>query len=131
MKKILCICIAAALLLLGACSDTTIRSTDLVYGIYCPESAPLTFPKLNLKDDGNFTFSYKGMGAGSEKGTYSVDDDILTLTCIEGETVFVFEIEDECIIFDAEKSAPIVQEDESATPVVDGTKFVIRHEANR
>lgn len=121
---------AAALLLLGACANT-IRTTDLVYGIYCPEDAPLTFPKLNLKDDGNFTFSYKGMGAGSEKGTYAVEDDILTLTCIDGETVFVFEIEDDCIIFDAENSASIVQEDESVTPVVDGTKFVIRHEANR
>lgn len=122
---------AAMLLLLGACSNT-IRSTNLVYGIYCPEEAPLTFPKLYLKDDGNFTFSYRSMGGGSDKGTFEVKEDNLILTCIDGETTYVFEIADDYLIFDAENSAPVEQEQsENTVMITDGTKFLIKHEANQ
>ena len=129
MKKVLCIILAAMLLILGACSNTIPR-TELVYGIYCPEDAPTTFPKLYLKDDGNFSFNYKSMGAGVEKGTYDVEGNLLTLNCTDSEMVFTFEIAENYIIFDAENSSPIEQ-DQLTTPIVDGTKFLIRHEANR
>ena len=129
MKKVLCVVIAIAVLMLTACSNT-IPHTDLVYGIYCPEDAITTFPKLYLKDDGNFSFNYKSMGGGLEKGTYNVENNILTLNCVDGETKFTFEIAEEMLIFDAENSTPIVQDD-LTTPIVDGTKFLIRHEANR
>ena len=128
MKKVLCLIMVTTLLFLGACSNT-IPHTDLVYGIYCPEGATATFPKLYLKDDGNFSFNYKSMGAGVDKGTFEVEDNILTLHCTN-DNVFTFEIAEDYIVFDADKSSEIVQED-TATPIVDGTKFLIRHEANR
>ena len=119
----------AAMLFLAACSNT-IPHTDLVYGIYCPEDAVSTFPKLYLKDDGNFSFNYKSMGSGVDKGTYKVDGNILTLNCSNNDNVFTFEIAEDHLIFDADNSTEIVQ-DELTTPIVDGTKFLIRHEANR
>ena len=129
MKKFLCIAVAVMVLMLTACSNT-IPQTELVYGIYCPEGSTMTFPKLNLKDDGNFSFNYKNMGAGVDKGTYDVEENTLILNCDDGVTVFTFEIAEEMIIFDAENSSPIVQDD-LTTPIVDGTKFLIKHEANR
>ena len=57
---------------------------------------------------------------GSETGEVT-DGEMLILT---------FEIAEDYIVFDADKSSEIVQED-TATPIVDGTKFLIRHEANR
>ncbi len=129
MKKFLCIAVAVMVLMLTACSNT-IPHTDLVYGIYCPEDAITTFPKLYLKDDGNFSFNYKSMGGGLEKGTYTVEENILILNCDDGETVFIFEIAEEMLIFDAENSSSIVQ-DELTVAINDGTKFLLRHEANR
>ncbi len=128
MKKIFCIALAAYLLLLGACTKT-IPQTDLVYGIYCPEESVQTYPKLYLKESGEFTFSYEGSGGSSERGTYSVEDNLLKLTCADGEKVFFFEINKDYLTFEAVGSSPVVQQ-EGTTPVVDGTKFLIRHEVD-
>lgn len=128
MKKIFCIVMAACLLMLGACAKT-IPQTNLVYGIYCPEESVQTYPKLYLKESGEFTFSYEGFGGSSERGTYSVEDKLLKLTCEDGEKVFFFEINKDYLTFEADASSPVVQQ-EDVTPVVDGTKFLIRHEVD-
>ncbi len=128
MKKFFCIALAACLLMLGACAKT-IPQTDLVYGIYCPEESLQTYPKLYLKESGEFTFSYEGFGGSSERGTYSVENELLKLTCEDGEKVFFFEIDKDCLTFEADGSSPVVQQ-EGVTPVVDGTKFLIRHEVD-
>ncbi len=128
MKKIFCIVMAAALLMLGACAKT-IPQTDLVYGIYCPEGSVQTYPKLFLKESGEFTFSYEGFGGSSERGTYSVEENLLKLDCEDSDEVFVFEINKDYLTFDAGSSSPVVQQ-EGVTPVVDGTKFLIRHEVD-
>lgn len=128
MKKIFCIVLAACLLMLGACAKT-IPQTDLVYGIYCPEESVQTYPKLYLKESGEFTFSYEGFGGSSERGTYSVEGDLLKLDCEDSDEVFVFEINKDYLTFDADSSSPIVQQ-EGTTPIVDGTKFLIRHEVD-
>lgn len=128
MKKIFCIVMAACLLMLGACAKT-IPQTNLVYGIYCPEESVQTYPKLYLKESGEFTFSYEGFGGSSEKGTYSVEENLLKLDCEDSDEVFVFEINKDYLTFDADSSSPIVQI-EGTTPIVDGTKFLIRHEVD-
>ena len=128
MKKIFCIVMAACLLLLGACAKT-IPQTNLVYGIYCPEESVQTYPKLYLKESGEFSFSYEGFGGSSERGTYSVEEDVLKLTCEDGNKVFCFEIKKDYLIFEADSSSPVVQQ-EDVTPIVDGTKFLIRHKVN-
>lgn len=128
MKKIFCIVLAAALLMLGACAKT-IPQTNLVYGIYCPEESVQTYPKLFLKESGEFTFSYEGFGGSSERGTYSVEENLLKLECEDSDEVFIFEINKDYLTFDADSSSPIVQQ-EGTTPVVDGTKFLIRHEVD-
>lgn len=128
MKKIFCIILASALLMLGACAKT-IPQTDLVYGIYCPEESVQTYPKLYLKESGEFTFSYEGAGGSSEKGTFTVDENLLKLDCEDSDEIFVFEINKDYLTFDADSSSPIVQQ-EDTTPIVDGTKFLIRHEVD-
>lgn len=128
MKKIFCIILASALLMLGACAKT-IPQTDLVYGIYCPKESVQTYPKLFLKESGEFTFSYEGFGGSSERGTYSVEENMLKLDCEDSDEIFVFEINKDYLTFDADSSSPIVQQ-EGTTPIVDGTKFLIRHEVN-
>lgn len=128
MKKIFCIALATCLLMLGACAKT-IPQTNLVYGIYCPEESAQTYPKLYLKESGEFTFSYEGFGGSSERGTYSVEDNLLKLTCENGEKVFFFEINKDSLTFEADGSSHIVQQ-EGITPIVDGTKFLIRHEVD-
>lgn len=116
---------AAMLLLLGACAKT-IEGTDLKYGIYCPEETQMTFPKLYLKENGEFSFAYENRGGDSKRGSFSVEDDMLKLVC-DDSSVFFFEIDGDYLIFEADGSSEIVQL-EGVTPIVDGTKFLVRHE---
>ena len=128
MKRIFCVLITAILLMLSACS----------YGGFKPAVYRMndSYPRISLKADGEFVFVHdfaaSRMTIGKYKAHKDKDDNVyVVLKAEDGETVYYFDVTEDSIVFDGEKSTPIEKSEEFGTEIVDGTEFPLWREYNR
>lgn len=125
MKKIVCILLAVMILMLSACSGSGFKPA-----VYRMNDS---YPRISFKDDGNFVFVHGLSASRMTLGTYTVEEDeeeniTLKLNCEDGETVYYFDVTEDSIVFDGEKSTPIYREFEDESEITDGTEFELWRE---
>ncbi len=120
MKKILCIILAVSMLFLASCSGN-----KLSYGIYHIDSdSPITC-KLYYRSESSFAISY---GGNSERGTCVRENNRLTVDISDSDCVYVFDIKDGKLVYDADSSTPS-EKFVSSGLVKDGDTFFVAFES--
>lgn len=121
MKKFICVLLAAMMLMLSACSNGGFKPA-----VYRMNDS---YPKISLRENGDFTFVHNPSASRMTEGVYSVEDEdtVLKLEAEDG-SVYYFEIKKNSIVFDGERSTPIEKEFEDETDITDGTKFELWRE---
>lgn len=72
------------------------------------ESEDFMKPAVTLMEDGRFSFMFSMISSYIGIGTYEIKDDRLTLHTDDGKFVYVFDIVEDTIVFDAEASSELV-----------------------
>ena len=108
MKRLVRILIAS-LLLLGtvACSAKNEPEAlpDPIRVYAYRDSENIMLPSVTLYEDNTFTFSFSTVSSYIGIGTYTVEDDVLTLNTDDGNYTYTFIMKDDTLIFDAERSS--------------------------
>ena len=60
---------------------------------------------VSLYEDNTFTFAFSTLSSYIGRGTYTVEDDVLTLYTYDGDFTYTFIMKDDTLIFDAERSS--------------------------
>ncbi|MBQ3046042.1 MAG: hypothetical protein IJD49_08830 [Clostridia bacterium] len=125
MKKLVSVILTAALLFgFAACSP--VSKDSIKPAIYKAEDD--LFPRLYLREDGEFSFLITPASSSNAKGTYSVADGILKLEGSDGK-VYCFDIKKDALVFNGELSDEFVKAHENDPEIVDGTKFELWHQS--
>ncbi len=105
MKKILSIVLSVALIALCLCSC----SKGFTYGIYEgePNETTQTKPYLMINNSGNAGFSYNHTNQRTYRATAEIDEENkkVTVDFTSTDTVFVFEIKGDSLVFIASESS--------------------------
>lgn len=128
MKRIFCILITAMLLVLSACSYSGFKPA-----VYRMNNS---YPRISLKADGEFVFvhdvSASRMTLGKYKAHKDSDDNVyVVLKAEDGKTVYYFDVTEDSLVFDGEKSTPIEIIYDDEVEIVDGTEFPLWREYNK
>lgn len=109
MKKFLLIILLLQIMafsLIG-CSEKDDDSAELTERIYIMnESDEVIKPTVTLKDN-EFTFFYSALSSEITKGTYEIDGDKLILKTDNGQKQYVFKIDNDTLIFNANESSKL------------------------
>lgn len=65
-------------------------------------------PTIALFDDGTFQFIFSGLSSYIGIGTYAANDDRLILHTDDGKYVYVFDMVDNTLVFDAQASSEML-----------------------
>lgn len=120
MKKILCIILAVSMLFLASCSGK-----KLEYGIYHIDNDSPISCKLYYRSESSFAISY---GGNSERGTCVRENNRLTVDISDSDCVYVFDIKDGKLVYDADSSTPS-EKFVSSGLVKDGDTFFVAFES--
>lgn len=102
MKKILSVLLISVLVLsLTACSP----KPELRSYVYESDENELSAPCVTLQEDNKFSFVFSLLSSYIGFGTYEIDGDTLICRTDDGDFVYVFEIGEDKLIFDAKKSS--------------------------
>ena len=108
MKRVLPI-LLALLFLLGATACAGKPDAEPFYDpvrVYAyRDSENIMLPSVTLYEDNTFTFSFSAISSYIGIGTYTVEDDVLTLNTDDGNYTYTFIMKDDTLIFDAERSS--------------------------
>jgi len=108
MKKImfyLLLVVTVFTILLSGCAN---KSTTLQFRNYSFENSNEAFkPSVTLQENSNFIFICSLLSSYLAIGSYTIENDNLTLKTEDGEYYYVFEIKGETLIFNAEKSSDL------------------------
>ncbi len=85
-----------------------------------------TFPRLYLRESGQFSFIVNPSSSSNFKGTYSVSDGVLKLETTEGP-VYCFNIKRDALTFNAELSDEFIGEKPTKDILTDGAKLDLWH----
>ena len=110
------------MLFLASCSNN-----KLPYGIYHLENSSSAYCRINYRSDTSFAIIY---GNSSERGSCVKENNKLTVDINDSDCVYVFEIKDGKMIYDADQSAPS-DKFVSDGIISDGDVFFLIHESNR
>ena len=120
-----------SLLFLTACEGQE-EASPIVYGTYTlPQSEVLLAPSISLAD-GGFVFMLSPLSSYLPIGSYQLDGDRLTLTSDSRNSVFVFLVEGQELVFVADESAapPAYRMHSGSTELTpafaDGDRFVLQ-----
>ncbi|MDD6034309.1 MAG: hypothetical protein PUC47_12690 [Oscillospiraceae bacterium] len=69
------------------------------------DTEELVQPIVSLFDDGTFTFSFSAVSSYWGHGSYELENDRLTLRTDDGMYIYVFDVADDAILFDAGDSS--------------------------
>lgn len=119
MKKIFCAILAVSMLFLASCSS------KLSYGIYYMDNDTPIDCKLQYRSESSFAIIY---GGKTERGSCTKTETELTVDISDSDCVYVFDIKDGKLIYDADKSTPS-DEFASSGIVNDGDAFFLAFEA--
>lgn len=120
MKKILCVILAVSMLFLASCSGN-----KLSYGIYYIDNDSPISCKLHYRSESSFAILYDNI---SERGTCVSEENRLTVDISDSDCVYVFDIKDGKLIYDADSSKPS-EEFVSSGLVKDGDTFFVAFES--
>ncbi len=87
-------------------------------------------PSLTLKSNGEAVFNFSSLSSYVPTGTYTIEENILTLTTDDGKNTYVFRVTDKGYVFDAFNSSEIPSyrkngfTDEKYCPVPDKAVFI-------
>lgn len=115
------------LILIFACGCSNDNFSTLEIGKYVIEhSEEVEVPYILLEENKRFVFMYSLLSSYLPEGTYSIDGNKLILTTDdETESIYVFLIKKNKIVFVASESTDIPSYQFSSKGVEDGTTFVI------
>lgn len=123
MKKIIAVILFLLVLTftLPGCINSKTEEQHISVGTYVMEESeePVLKPRISLKDDNKFNFSYSPLSSYLCMGSYEVDNGFLILKTDDGNYKYVFEIKDKTLVFIATESSDIP----SYANVVDGSVF--------
>ncbi len=121
MKKVICILIAAMLMLLSACSS----SGSITPAVYKMNHG---FPRVSVRENGTFAIVLSSNYSHMINGTYTVpEENLLKVKSDNGDTYY-FEITEDSLIFDGKKSDPIEKMEGDEAEFVDGTEIELWRE---
>lgn len=120
MKKILCVILAVSMLFLASCSGK-----KLEYGIYHIDNDSPISCKLYYRSESSFAISY---GGTSERGTCVRDESKITVDISDSDCIYVFDIKDGKLVYDADNSTPS-DKFVSSGLVKDGDTFFVAFES--
>lgn len=120
MKKLLCVLIAALILLFGACSSSPKGiNPGSVYKTTNSDGFPT---RLYLRDNGRFSLDCFYSVERYITGTYEIGTEAVKLTADNGAE-YVFKIDGDSLVFDAANSDEIPRADDDKPQIADGEKF--------
>ena len=106
--------------LVGCSKNSKTTGQHISVGIYVmQESEEPLKPSVSLEEHNQFSFNYSALSSYIPKGTYEVDNGILTLKTDDGKYKYLFKIKDNTLIFNATKSSEIP----SFANIADGSIF--------
>lgn len=116
-----------SLVLIFTCGCSNNSFSTLESGKYVLESSEeVVVPYVLLEENNRFVFMYSVLSSYLPVGTYSVDGDKLILTTDdETESIYVFSIKKNKIVFVADESTDIPSYQFSSKSVGDGAEFVV------
>ena len=129
MKKIICLILSLSFLFLAACAGNSSGNDSAPgYGIYQMSSGEnVNYCKLYFRNEERFSIQY---GVHSEGGSCTVENGKLTVDVKNSDCVYVFDIEDGNLVYNAKKSVPSEKFTADGS-ITDGTVFILAHEATR
>ena len=110
MKKICCALLSILILtiLFTGCSNNANAGLQMRSYVFEDSADEIMKPSVTLEDGNKFSFYYSAFSSYRPIGMYEVDNNTLTLIPDdELNNIYVFEIANETLIFDAEKSSEI------------------------
>jgi hypothetical protein len=91
------------------------------------ETTEAILPTINIESN-NFSFSYDLLSSYFPHGTYTLKDDILTMTTDDQMYHYSFKVEKDTLIFQKEKSSEIKLTDQTmGVKVADQSKFQLQN----
>ncbi len=121
MKKFICAVLALSMLFLASCSSGIAK-----YGIYQLESDNFSSCRISYRSESSFAILYGGY---YERGTCAQENNKLTVDIDDSDCVYVFEVKNGDLIYDAEGSTPS-EDFVSSGIITDGSIFALAHESN-
>lgn len=87
-------------------------------------------PNIVLKEDNECIFNYSMLSSYVPIGTYKIENDELIMSTDDGKYIYTFNILDNNLVFNKEKSAdiPLIRSSENsdeADTIADGTVFIL------
>ncbi|MBQ2974466.1 MAG: hypothetical protein IJE19_08925 [Clostridia bacterium] len=122
-KKIFAVLILAFVVMLNGCAPAMVRGGNLTDSVYCIEEDD--YPRIYLMDNETFIITFDVMDDMLIEGTYSMPDKTTAKFAANdgAEYYFTVDTENECLIFDGEKSDDFAEVFGEASTIDDGTIF--------
>ena len=119
-KTVLFISILCSILLFCSC---TAQDKEVKVGDYYMETDFAVPPRIMISEE-QMVFSYDFLSSKLTIGTYVVKGDVLTMTTYDGESKYVFKMDEDSLIFQENASSALTYvEEEPMIKVPDGAKF--------
>lgn len=108
MKRTWVILIIIIVLLLTACNSNNEKTTVKVgtYVLEQTETDGALLPNVNVSDN-DITFTYDCLSSYLPHGTYTIEDDILTMITDDNQYKYVFQVDGDKLIFQKNKSSKV------------------------
>lgn len=108
MKRTWVILIILLVLLLTACNSNNEKTTVKVgtYVLEQTETIGALLPYVNITDN-DISFTYDCISSYCPHGTYTIEDDILTMITDENQYKYVFQVDEDKLIFQKNKSSEV------------------------
>lgn len=123
MKKIiLCVCILCIMLI--GCGNSQ-KNVEVKNGTYYMETGNdvSMAPYIQISDK-QMVFTYDFLSSYLIIGNYTIEDETLTMTTTDGEKIYVFKIDGDCLLLQKNESSEITYIDEvNGIEIKDGAKF--------
>jgi len=108
MKRTWAILIIMIALFLTACNSNNEKITVKVgtYVLEQTETESTFLPYVNISDN-DITFTYDFLSSYLPHGTYTIEDDILTMITDDNQYKYVFQVDGDKLIFQKNKSSDV------------------------
>jgi len=127
--KRVCISLTIALaLLMTACSSNNDTTTvkDGTYVLKQAGTEEVILPCINISDD-DISFTYDFLSSYLPTGTYTIEDDVLTMKTNDGKYKYVFKVDEDKLIFQKNESSKVdLIDDRLGVKVTDNAEFFLK-----
>jgi hypothetical protein len=115
-------------LLLSGCSSNNDTVKNGTYVMEKQGIEEVLLPHVTISDD-DIVFSFDLLSSYLSNGSYSINDDILTMTTDDNKYSYVFQIDGDNLIFQEDESSIVhMTDDKFGVKVTDDSKFHLKDE---